>query len=215
MKYDPHLQLKRFLQGPPEEREDARQNLLAMGERAVPYILETLAEGSIDAPSHAEWYSHEILLAGMSLLVEFKDSRSLWFLLRVTQERYAVHGLFHDALNAIARRGSPEDVVALLDLLRHVKPRWKDGELIWDVQTTYAVWIATAVVQLAERDPRPELRAALPMLTLHPFLPVEFVGLHRRLKAALARETLPIPASASPSAVKSLPIPVEHPDDRV
>lgn len=215
MKYDPQHQLKRFLQGQPEEREDARQNLLALGERAVPSLLETLAEGSIDAPLHAEKYSHETLLAGMRLLVEFSSPRSLWFLLRVTQERYAVHGLFYDTLNAIARRGSPEDIVALLDLLRHAKPRWKEGELIWDVQTTYAVWIATALVQLAERDPRPELRAALPLLTLHPFLPVEFVGLHRRLKAALASESLPIPAGASLSTGEGLPIPVERPDDRV
>lgn len=215
MKYDPHLQLKCFLQGPPEERGDARQNLLALGERAVPYIIETLAEGSIDAPAHADKYSHETLVAGLKLLVALNSSRSLWFLLRVTQNNYILHSIFQDALHATAKRGSSEDIVVLLDILRHAKPGRKDEERICNVHPTYAVWVATALVQLAERDPRPELRAALPMLTLHPYLPVEFVALRLRLKEALARKNLPIPAEAPPRTVEALPIPVEALDDRV
>lgn len=52
--------------------------------------------------------------------------------------------------------------------------------------------IATALLRLAERDPSPELYVALPLVKPGIFVPWEFVVLHKRLKAALATQKLPV-----------------------
>jgi hypothetical protein len=71
------------------------------------------------------------------------------------------------------------------------------------------VLLATALVRIAERDPKPELRAALPLLVVTLSTPLEYIALRKRLKAALSHRELPIPSVAAPhdQPTEDLPIP--------
>lgn len=215
MKYDPHLQLKRFLQGQPQDSDDARQNLLAMGERAAPYVMEALESKKSEERYYLRSDSEALRLS--ELLVEFGDPRTLVPLLQmgyVANNPYR-SGLFLKVVHVLEQRAEEGDMLALLNLLRFSQPQWKQGALLITMTSSDRVAVARALVVIAERDPHPELRDVLPLLRYQLTVPLEFIGLHRRLKAALASESLPIPVEAAPRAVESLPIPVERPDDRV
>ena len=69
-----------------------------------------------------------------------------------------------------------------------------------------AVWVAQALVRIAERYPQPELRAVLPLLAYTLSSPFEFIGLRKRLKTALGTDSLPIPATVA-QTMGDLPLP--------
>ncbi|WP_394794741.1 hypothetical protein [Armatimonas sp.] len=116
-------------------------------------------------------------------------------------------------LQTMEARASAEDIDAFIGVLkafgnRGLRTVFLTG-FVEEIATDEAISIAALLVRMAERDPKPELRATLPHLRaglLFPNAPLEFIGLRKRLKAALGEENLPIPATHTPDA-ESLPIP--------
>ena len=101
----------------------------------------------------------------------------------------------------LAQRQDAASRDALIMLFKEV--RFSHSEL--------AVFVAKALVHMAEQNPTQELAVLLPLMHsgfLAPSAPLEFGPLRRRLKAALKLMNLPLPAS-SPSAIESLPLPAE------
>lgn len=153
-------------------------------------------------------------------LAAFGDARCLLFFLRLAQDSPTTENycLLADHLTAIERRASTQDIMVLLDLLTRSAPVWNGpnqpignvmGHLS-DITPHHRVQLAATLVRIAERDPKPELRAALPLLRhVSISTPFEFVFLHRRLKNALGRNALPIPASAE-LKTDNLPVPTQE-----
>jgi hypothetical protein len=155
--------------------------------------------------------SYRKLLRLAELLAEFNDPRSLWPLLQVSQLTSVVNRQGSDylgnVLDVMARRAEPEDIQALIFELMRAHPQWKivSGS---EVMAQDIMDVAKALIHVAERDPKPELRAALPFLKPSLQTPVSFIALHRRLKAALGEKNLPIPAIPL-QATQDFPIPTE------
>lgn len=184
--------------------------LLAEGNQIVPFLLEPI-EIELSKSEGVLVISYKKLLRLASLLATFEDSRSLWPLLQLARRNHLNYKLFRQVLEAVTKRASSEDIQVLLELLARARPHWTKTALLMELQPIEIVWIATAVVQLVERDPKLELRAAIPLLKPHAFLPLEYIGFHKRLKAALKEESLPIPVVA-PQTTKDLPIPRQEPE---
>jgi hypothetical protein len=156
--------------------------------------------------------SYKNLLRLAELLAEFNDPRSLWPLLQVSQLTSIVNRQGSDylgnVLEVMARRAETEDIQALIFELMRARPQWKIISSS-EVMAQDITDVAKALIRVAERDPKPELRAALPFLKPSLQTPVSFIALHRRLKAALASASLSIPVTVS-QRTEGLPIPVEE-----
>ncbi len=170
--------------------EESRAALWAAGSEVVPLLIKVLEIEAKNSESDLLGYQKFMRLA--ELLAEFRHPQSLLPLLKLSTP------LFRQVLGAVGRRAEPEDVQAILELMHRVRYRWWAGSTFTVACLPRdAVLIATTLVSIAERNPQPELRAALPLLKPHPMMPFGYFGLHKRLKAALANGSLPIPATAA------------------
>lgn len=192
--------------------EESAKLLLAEGEEVVPFLIEIIGIEQEKA-REAVVLGYNKLLRVVELLAEFRHPWSLGTFLtlapRIARPTVSnrVYSLFRQVLGVVGRRAESEDIRALLELMQRARPRWTGTTLLVEFLPRETVLIATTLVSIAEREPTPELRAALPLLKPHPLLPWELVALRRRLKAALPEENLPIPASQDEAVPKDLPIP--------
>lgn len=198
--------------------EESAKLLLAEGEEVVPFLIEIIGIEQEKAKG-AVVLGYNKLLRVAELLAEFRHPRSLGTFLALAPRiahptvSIRVYSLFRQVLGAVGRRAESEDIRALLELMQRVRPRWTGTALLVEFLPRETVLIATTLVSIAEREPTPALRVALPLLKPHPLLPWELVVLHKRLKAALATQELPVPATA-PQTTEDLPIPASHQEGR-
>ncbi len=206
--------IQQLIRGEREVRVQAKAQLLSLGESVVPELHRALEEELRKTQGLILSYDPVLRLA--EVLAALGDRRSLSLLIRVAQLRQKsmastdhfivpLYGL----LQQMEVRADAQDCTALIEILVRFRqqplssfPTGSDFLLGWSVQQ-----VALAIIRIAERDPKPELRAALPLLR-YSFLytPLELMGLHKRLKAVLGSEDLPLPATPS-EAFESLPIP--------
>ncbi len=192
-----HYHLERYCNGQPEQRTEAFGYLMAQGAAIVPWLEDALEAGRTDR--------NTLHLA--ALLAQLGAPRSLRLLLRVGEA-----ALTSKLLRTLEARASGEDIKALIAVLEAFGSRGLRAVFVvgfvGEITEEVAIDIAERLVRMAERDPKPELRAALPLLhtgILRPNAPLKFRELRKRLKTALG-DALPIPATAPPSS-ENLPIP--------
>ena len=184
------------------EWDAAREVLLAVGGRAVPDLIATLAAELAPDPG----------LRLAKLLIQMGDPQALLALLVSSRRSRPIYPFVGTLLDKMTKRGSSQDIQILMDVLGRAHPRWVGSAFLAEISSYEAVQSATALVRIAERDPKPELRAAVPLLNFHLFSPVEFIALRKRLKRALGEGTLPIPAFAE-NKTDSLPLPTQPEDN--
>lgn len=191
--------------------EDSQKALLTAENDLVPLLLEAIKPEL----GKNELGYHDGSLARMhGTLAAFGDSRTVLYFLRLSKVSYSGSpiALFNQVMVAVEERASAQDIAVLVDLLARSAPPYSDPKTeratfqLPDIAPPERVRLAATLVRMAERDPKPELRAALPVLRYNVFSPFEFVVLHRRLKTALGRNGLPIPASAE-NQTDNLPMP--------
>ena len=128
------------------------------------------------------------------LLADLEDHRALPLLLQLAP---ALDEPALRLINALATQDQPEvrdTLLSALTTLRTHRPFPRSG-----------LASARALLEIAERNPSPELRAALPLLKPGLGAPLEFLGLHHRLKVLLSQGNLPIPTEAQ-QTTQDLPI---------
>ena len=200
--------------GDEEARVEARLAIIERGDAIVPELIQAVDEelqkvqqlyfGSEGYEEPGLSYpSTEPLLRLVKLMAIYEHPSSLLLLTEVAawKPEMAFQGPFLYVRTVLERRAAPADIAALIETLKKLRvvPKTKPKVLL----------IASALVRMAQHDPKPELRAALPLLKPGPFVPWEFILLRKRLKAALANEALPIPATAS-QTTEDLPLPAEE-----
>ena len=192
--------------------EDSQQALLAAENDLVPLLLETIKP---ELAKNELGYHDGSLVRMHGTLAAFGDARTLLYFLRLSKLSYngSPIALFNQVMVAVEERASAQDIAVLTDLLARSAPPYNDPqrtesvvEQLLGITPPDRVRLAATLVRIAERDPKPELRAALPLLRYNVFAPFEFILLHRRLKSALGRKGLPIPASAE-NKTEGLPLP--------
>ena len=186
--------------------------LLAEGGEVVSLVIEVLEVELNKADGDVYGVSYQNLLRLAELLAQLEDPRSLAWLLRVSRQT-SEHKFYSKTLKTLEKRGSVEDIQALIALMQCTTLRWVGLPFKMKLQSHEFSQIAKALVRIAERDPQPELRAALPLLAYTLSAPIEFIGLHRRLRSALRVENLPIPAVAD-QGMEDLPIPAFNKEHR-
>ena len=154
----------------------------------VPLVLEALEMD--EKRSKGFLFRFETMLRLTQLLELLDDARSLRFYLRLAPLFTIKY--FYDGLSVVEQRATTQDIQVLVEMLGR--------------STRHRVRIAETLVRMAERDPKPELKAALPLLAYNLTTPFEFIGLRKRLRAVFAEGTFPIPTTPSPTA-NSLPLP--------
>lgn len=194
----------------PQLRQELREKLQALGKAATPRLLELLA------------WEHPVVYDIRLILLQLASGDVLSAVLDrlerplvAAEERVEVLSFtrikpdvlfFKEVLAAVAARPCYDDLPALLRVLELGVKGAGLGELICN-EVPLAV---QAVLRLAETEPRPALRAALPLLrpsrhtlAVSPlgFLP-ERLWLARRLRKI---DSLPIPAEVGEGA-ENLPI---------
>jgi hypothetical protein len=206
--------VRQLIRGEREARAQAEAQLRGLGEEVVPELHRAL-EAEL-RKTQGLILSYDPVLRLAEVLAARGDRRSLPLLIRVAQLRQKsmsntdhfivpLYGL----LQQMEARADAKDCAALIEILvrfrqqpLHSFPTGSDFLLGWSVQQ-----VALTLIRIAERDPKPELRVALPLLRYSFFsTPLDLMGLHKRLKAVLGSEDLPLPATP-PEAFESLPIP--------
>lgn len=180
----------------------AQKALLVAQNDIVPLLLEALKEHSP--------YTRQFQRLAQPLVL-LGDARSLLFLIRLVQKNETLenHALLSGMYTAIEQRAAPQNIPILIDLLARSAPQWGGINVLVEFTPQHRLRLAEVIVLLAERDPRSEFRAALPLLRYHLLDPIEFLMLHKRLKKALADTELPIP-SADAGTTHSLPLPAKE-----
>jgi hypothetical protein len=135
------------------------------------------------------------------VLASFRDLRALTLLAKLAARGYEAP--LERALVHWRQASEPEQAQALLHLLEQTVPLSLTQHLTLMLSPTP---FAQELVALAERNPLPELRAALPLLRFSVGKPRAFRELHHRLQKALGDESLPIPATP-PQPMANLPVP--------
>ncbi len=199
-------ELEWLCHGDIERAELARQWLRHHGHGHIPLFLETLErERHRDGEFSALHYDYsgavvrhpqrKSVLRLAELLADLGDCRALLELVRLGP---SLDEPLLRLVEALRTKDTPEvreALMAALQVLRLDKPLSRGG-----------LAIARALLAHAERNPGPELRAALPLLEPGFGIPLEFFKLQRRLKALLTKRNFPIPANAA-KTTEDLPIP--------
>ena len=204
-------ELESLCHGDLEQAELARQWLRQHGRDQVPLFLETLEselhrDGEF-SPIHYDYKGAVVrypvrrsILRLAELLADLGDCRALRELVRLGP---ALDEPLLRLVESLRTQDTPEvreALLAALQTLRREKPLSRS-----------ALAIARIIVALAEHNPAPELRAAVPLLEPSFGIPLEFFRLQRRLKTLLASHNLPIPTEA-PHPTQDLPIPMAERD---
>ena len=201
--------------GDEEARVEARLAIIERGDAIIPELIQAVDEElqrvkqvhlEIGDDGVSPAYSNpEPLRRLVKLLAIYEHASSLLSLTEVAiwKPEVEFQKPFLYVRTFLERRAAPADINALIETLSKLRgvPKAKPKVLL----------IATALLRMAESDPKPELRAALPLLKLSLRTPWEFVELRRRLITALGEESLPIPASP-PQDAEALPIPAMKED---
>ena len=176
--------------------ELSRDAILSEGSHAVLLLVEVLQMEIQKSQESMIVISYKKMIRLADVLAEIGDPRGLEVLTHVAGLSNSDRSI-KQLLRYIQNRASSADRTALLATLKEFPNN---------------IAVAETIVQIAERDPHPELRDALRLLRaglVNPYAPLEFIGLRKRLKAALANQELPIPADAS-HTTEDLPIPSEN-----
>jgi hypothetical protein len=193
--------LERYFNAPLEQRSEAFDVLISQGAAIVPWLGDELVkkrEGDREAGQPGRDTLH---LA--ALLVELGDPRSLVLIFNVGDL-----ALLGQLLETLVQRAAPEDIQVLMSALEQSAPRWQSGVLLLRARNEERVLLAESLVKIAEQTHDRACGRALPLLRYHLLAPREFLGLHKRLKAALKDENLPIPTTTA-QRTEDLPIPSE------
>jgi HEAT repeat protein len=201
-----HRWIQQVAHGTSEEQTEAETQLQQLGEEALPMLHEALEE-ELSSSQGFFVSDYDALLRLAHCLAILGSPRSLLPLIRVSQLRpdtiFIFREPYHNLLNKLEKRANPEDCAALIDALTRFRQQpallFPNGmQIILDNTIRQVVLV---IVRIAEHDPKPELRAALPLLR-YSFLgqPFALKGFYKRLKIALEREPLPIPAEKNSSA---------------
>ncbi|WP_395139902.1 hypothetical protein [Armatimonas sp.] len=199
--------------GNAQARQEAHQAILDRGETILPELIEAVEEElqrvrgafpGTDERGQAFYPGPEPLQRLVELLVTYESPKILSPLGWVAAWRRwdeVFQEPFQQLSEALEARATSADIAAFTEALQRLRalPGTKSKQLA----------IATALVRMAEKDPKPEIRAAIPLLKPSLSSPWEFASLRKRLKVALGEENLPIPATAGQTA-QDLPIPVEE-----
>jgi len=192
------------------EWRKSRAALLAEGSDVVPLVIEVLEVELNRADGDVYIVSYQHLLRLAELLAQLKDPRGLTWLLRVSRQTNE-HTFYRQALKALEQRGSEEDIQALIEVMQFTHLRWLGLPFKIKLQPHELSQVAKALVRIAERNPDPELQKALPLLRYRLTAPVEFIGLHKRLKVALGQwKDLPLIADAPLKVEENLPLPADE-----
>jgi hypothetical protein len=207
--------LWKFSYGSDDERDSVKRQIQSQGEAALSSVIMALSEEFIKTkqigidltedgvgPLHA---SPEPLIRLAELLTTFQRVEALLPLLMVAQQGKAemFQTPYLRLCEVLEARASAEDLVGMVNVLSSLR------NLVFPPPQVMV--LARALVRMAEREPHPELQKVLPLLRYRLTAPVEFIALHRRLKAALGAENLPIPAAAR-QTTQDLPIPRQEQD---
>ncbi|WP_309721817.1 hypothetical protein [Armatimonas sp.] len=203
--------------GNAEARDEAYQEILERGETILPELIQAVEEelqrvrGSFAATNElgqAFYPGPEPLQRLVALLITYESPKILSPLAWVAAWRRwdkAFQQPFEQLSATLEARATPADIAAFIEALQRLR----------ELSGTKAqqLSIANALLRMAEKDPKLELRAALPLLKPSLRTPWEFIELRQRLKAALGEENLPIPAGP-PQPTRDLPIPMEKEESK-
>jgi hypothetical protein len=203
--------------GNAQARDEAHQAILECGVAILPELIEAVEEelqrvrGSFSATDElgqAFYPGPEPLQRLVALLITYESPAILSPLAWVAAWRRwdkAFQQPFQQLLATFEARAAPADIAAFIETLQRLRelPGTKAQQLS----------IAGALLRMAEKDPKLELRAALPLLRPNLRTPWEFIELRTRLKTALGEENLPIPATP-PQPTRDLPIPMEKEESK-
>lgn len=202
----PRTLLSQFLNGTSVEAiRDAREQFLQLGPEAVLSLLEALEERLDYVRTFPGAGSQAIRL--VELLVELDSPRALLPLLQLSALQILPLAQNQAFFERMERRASDSDIGELLSILASPPSQSKLPSGLTALRADL-LQVAETLVRIAERNPRIELRPALELLKPGLNTPLEYFALHRRLRTALGRGALPIPASSSLQQV-DLPIPTE------
>lgn len=178
-----------------KERTEAEAQLKQLGEEVIPVLHEALEE-KLSRSQGFFIFDYDVLLRLAHGLAGRGNRRSLLPLMRVSQLRPDTIFLFREPysklLHTRQHRADSKDCPALIETLAlfrkqpaflSLSPKIYFGLLEHTVRQ-----VVLTLIYIAERDPEPELREALPLLrysfSAQPFAPR---GLHKCLKVALER----------------------------
>ncbi|WP_394794738.1 hypothetical protein [Armatimonas sp.] len=182
--------------GTPIQRAKAEETLRQWGSAAVPDLIDALEE---ELKKFITMTAQPMLRLA-DLLSEFGDPRSLPLLARIMNmvggTRY--NRPFLNCAHLLKARAEPEDVVALIEAVIFLRAQ--------PLLIGHVIPLVTNLVELAERRPSTEYYALLAIVKQSHYAPFKYPQLYKRLKAALANEALPIPATAA-QTTEDLPIP--------
>ncbi len=199
--------------GNTQARDEAHQAILARGSAILPELIEAVEEeiqrvrgsfAATDELGQAFYPGPEPLQRLVTLLVTYQSPKILSPLAWVAAWRRwdkAFQQPFQQLSATLEARATPADIAAFVEALQRLRelPGTKAQQLS----------IASALLRMAERDPKLELRAALPLLRPTLRTPWEFIELRTRLKTALGEDNLPIPAMET-QTTENLPRPSEE-----
>ncbi|MBB6050864.1 hypothetical protein [Armatimonas rosea] len=196
-------------------RQELREKLIALGAEAVPRLLELLAWEHpviydirlilLEQPSGAVL---EVVLDRLARLeLTGREPADLLILAQTKPEL----DFFRAVLTKVVQSPSYDDLPALLRILEGAY-KSKLAQVYLGAEARLA---AQGVLRLAEAEPRPELRAALPLLRSinHRWAvsPLELVSARLRLVRLLRKiDSLPIPAEAG-KGTENLPLSAQKP----
>ena len=189
---------QRLIRGEVGTAEQARKALQTSGRAHIDVLiqaLETDLAKQYVVPGHLPSLGRTVLRLS-ELLADLEDVQALPTLVCVSMA-------FDEPLLRLVEALRQKDEGAVTEALVKALKTLRTSR-----QPKCAVAVGRALLEIAERNPSREFRAVLPLLKPSFGVPLEFIGLHRRLKALLSAHSLPIPSGAA-SATEDLPIPSE------
>lgn len=191
--------------------QESHAILLEAGKEVVPRLMEVIEAERQKVINGILVRNDARIQRLVALLAEYADPRSLRLIIGCYYQtnQKAIQNAFKQVLQTLEQRATPDDIRVLIELLEKSTHKWIGMAFMVEFHPPEVIAIAETLVRLAERDPKPELHAVLPMLRYNPATPFVFLSLHKRLKVALTRKSLPIPASGSPHLDNTLPLPAK------
>jgi hypothetical protein len=191
--------------------QESHAILLEAGKEVVPRLMEVIEAERQKAIEGILVRNNTRIQRLIALLAEYADPRSLRLIIGCYYQsnQKVIQSAFKQVLQALEQRAAPDDIRVLIELLEKSTHKWMGMALMVEFHHPEVIAIAETLVRIAERDPKPELHAVLPMLRYNPATPFVFLSLHKRLKVALTQKSLPIPASGSSHLDSALPIPAK------
>lgn len=181
----------------------ARLSLLEIGPPALPTLVAAVEEDCVRHKNGQQHRFHQITRL-TTLIAQIGQPQSLPILVRVALLGALGYEEFREPLELYLHRLKPHEIVTQLPtLLNTLEELAQQG-------SPCAVTVGQILVSQAELEPSSEYRAAIPFLKPQFGKPLQFIGLHKRLKKALANAHLPIPATRTALSDADLPLPTQE-----